>query len=264
MSAINLPGTAALPIISGMLIGNYATIAILTVLPFNLAQMTLISVFSLIAHNLVVEGLIQHQSGINMAKITLIRIAVAILTVLVISQFFTATIQAVAVPPDFTVSVPFSQVLKAWAMATGWLLLKILGIITGVMVMLEVMKVFGWIEHLVRFLRPVMRFLGLSDRTSGLWVAAVVFGLMFGGAVVIEEAKNKALSKEELERLHISIGINHSMVEDPILFLALGINGFWLWVPKLLAGIAAVQVYRVTRYLKRRLVTSARRGEPEL
>ena len=77
---------------------------------------------------------------------------------------------------------------------------------------------------------------------------------MLGGAVIVEEARKGALTREELERLHISIGINHSMVEDPALFLALGLSGFWLWVPKLVAGMVAVQVYRVTKYARKMLL----------
>jgi hypothetical protein len=254
MALINLPGKAALPIISGLLIGNYATIAVITVLPFTPAQMTLIAVFSLIAHNLIVEGLIQHQSGINMAKITLFRIASAVLTVLVISQFFTGTTASVTVPAELIAAKPFIEVLKAWAVGTGRLLLKILAIIMGVMVGLELLRVLGWIKYLIRAFRPVMRVLGLSDRASALWVTAAVFGLMFGGAVIVEEARKEALTREELERLHISIGINHSMVEDPALFLALGLGGFWLWIPKLVAGMLAVQVYRVARYAKKKLL----------
>lgn len=253
MRFINLPGQAALPIISGMLIGNYTTIAIISVLPFSLAQMTLIAVFSLIAHNLIVEGLIQHRSGINIAKITSIRIGSAILTVFIISQFFTDTTQAVTVPAELVTSLPFNMVLKSWAIDTGRLLLKILAIIMGVMIMLESLRELGGIRHLVRFFRPVMRVLGLADQASALWVTAAIFGLMFGGAVIVEEAKKEALTRGELEHLHISVGINHSMVEDPALFLALGLGGFWLWVPKLVVGMAAVQAYKLARHLKQKL-----------
>lgn len=250
MRLINLPGQAALPIISGMLIGNYAAIAVITVLPFSLAQMTLIVVFNLIAHNLIVEGLIQHRSGINMAKITVVRIASAILTVFIVSQFFTDTAAGVAVPAGFMSSAPLTTVLRTWAVDTGRLLLKILAIIMGVVIGLELLRVLGWTSYLIRFFRPVMRILGLSAQASTLWMTAAVFGLTLGGAVIVEEAKKGALTGEELERLHISIGINHSMVEDPALFLALGIDGLWLWLPKLVAGIVAVQVYRVARYLR--------------
>ena len=46
-SLINLPPEAALPILAGMLINLYACIAIITVVPFSIGQMTLIAVFSL-------------------------------------------------------------------------------------------------------------------------------------------------------------------------------------------------------------------------
>jgi len=56
------------------------------------------------------------------------------------------------------------------------------------------------------------------------------------------------------ERLHISIGTNHSMVEEPALWLALGLNSFWLWVPRLITAVAAVQIYGAVRYFKKKLI----------
>jgi hypothetical protein len=41
----------------------------------------------------------------------------------------------------------------------------------------------------------------------------------------------------------VSIGINHSMVEDPLLFLPLGIGIFWLYVPRFVAAMVAVRIY---------------------
>ena len=63
MRLINLPGAAALPILSGMLIGPYTTIAIISVLPFSLEQMTLIAICTQIAHSLIIESIIQHRAG---------------------------------------------------------------------------------------------------------------------------------------------------------------------------------------------------------
>ena len=82
-----------------------------------------------------------------------------------------------------------------------------------------------------------------------LWVTAVIFGLMYGGAVIQDEVKRGDLTKTELEHLHVSIGINHSMVEDPALFMALGLNGFWLWIPKLVMAAVVVHIFRAVEYL---------------
>lgn len=253
MRLINLPGEAALPIISGVLIGPYTTIAIVTVIPFSLEQITLMAIFTMIAHSLIIEGIIQHKSGINAAKITLIRLASAILTVFIVSQFFGDTTRSIIVPAYLTVATPFIEVLKVWGVDTIELLIKILIIIMAVMIALECLKSLGWMEYLLNFSQPVMKILGLSRRTALLWVTAGVFGLMYGGAVLIEEAKKGVLTKEELERLHISIGTNHSMVEEPALWLALGLNGFWLWVPRLVTAVAAVQIYDAVRYFKKKL-----------
>ena len=254
MRLINLPGAAALPIITGVLVGPYTTIAIVTVIPFSLEQITLIAIFTMIAHSLIIEGVIQHKSGINAAKITLIRLAGAILTVFIVSQFFGDTTRSIIVPAYLTAATPFIEVLKVWGVDTIELLIKILIIIMTVMIALECLKSLGWMEYLLNFPQPIMKILGLSHRTALLWVTAVVFGLMYGGAVIIEEAKKGDLTKEELERLHISIGTNHSMVEEPALWLALGLNGFWLWVPRLLTAVVAVQIYGAVRYFKKKLV----------
>ncbi len=252
MRLINLPSEAALPILTGMFVNIYAVIAIITFIPFTLEQMTLIAVFTMIAHGLIAEGIIQHESGINIIKITIVRISAAILTTLVVSQFFGDTSQSVT-PAHLTATATFIEVLKTWAIDITKLLIKILLIITAIMIILESLKSVGWIENLLKFFKPIMRILGLSSQTTMLWMTAVIFGLMYSGAVIVEEAKKEGLTKEELERLHISIGINHSMVEDPALFLVLGLNGFWLWVPKFVMSIIAVQAYRPIKYLKERL-----------
>ncbi len=44
------------------------------------------------------------------------------------------------------------------------------------------------------------------------------------------------------------------MVEDPALFLVLGLNPFWVLVPKLVMAILAVQTYRAIKYLKNKLL----------
>jgi hypothetical protein len=58
MGWLSLPPEAALPIITGLLIGIYAGIGVMATLPLTADQMTLIAVFLLIAHNLIQEGII--------------------------------------------------------------------------------------------------------------------------------------------------------------------------------------------------------------
>lgn len=254
MNLINLPAEAALPIITGMLIGPPAVIAIITVVPFTIEQMTLIAIFTMIAHMLIMEGIIQFKAGIGVIKITLVRITAAIVTVLVVSQFFGDTSQSVAIPAELMMRIPFVEALWVWATEMVGLLIRILIIIIIVMIVLESSQCLGWIKYLHRVFKPFMRVLGLSDKAVMMWIAAVGFGVMYGSAVIIAEAKKGILTKEELEPLHISIGINHSMVEDPAIFVALGMSAFWLLVPRLIMAIVAVQAYHAVKRLKNRVL----------
>jgi cytochrome b561 len=97
----------------------------------------------------------------------------------------------------------------------------------------------------VNLFSPFLKIMGLDKKLGFLWMTAIVFGLAYGGAVIVEETKDGSLSKEDLEMLHLSIGINHSMVEDPALFMSLGLSAFWLCVPRLIMAIVTVRLLRL-------------------
>ena len=255
MNVINLPAAAALPIIVAMTVSFYAGIAIMVVLPFTIEQIILIALFMTIAHMLIVEGIVQHRSGLNFIKATLLRIGAAILSVFVVSQFFANTSQSVSFPVSLATQIPFIEILKTWAIDTLRLCGRILIIIMLVMMALHALESLGWIRYLVKFFRPLMKILGLSDRAATMWVTGAGFGLLYGSAVIMEEAKKENLTKEELEHLQISIGVNHSIVEEPALFLALGVNPLWLLIPRFVTATLAVHALRGLQYLRRKLLS---------
>ncbi len=252
MGLMNLPPQAALPILLAISTSVYAAIGMLVVIPFSTEQVLLLAVFITIAHMLVVEGLIQHKSGINLVKIDTIRLVAAGLTVFAVSQFFPGTEAPVAMPEALVGQGTLLDVLAGWTLSTLGLLLKILIIIMIVMVALETFKVQGWNERLAVFFRPVMAILGLTPNVASMWVAGTFFGLTYGSVAIMEEAASGSFEEDELERLHISLGINHSIVEDPALFLALGVGVFWTVVPRFLAAAVAVQLYRLVGAVRAR------------
>lgn len=253
MGAIHLPATAALPLLAGVLTGIYGAIAAMAVLPFTIDQMTLMAVFLLIAHSLIQEGLVQHQSGCPVWMATGVRLTASVLTLLVLGWIVgPETAQKAGGGASGVVRVMFWPAIGGWAWIMTWLCLKILLIITVLMIFMEILKQYRLIDKVVRIIEPFLGILGLDRQVGMLWMTAAVFGLTYGGAVIVAETRERQFSPDQLKTLHVSIGINHAMVEDPSLFLPLGIHPFWLWIPRLVAAVVFTQSYRLWSWAKKR------------
>ena len=258
MGFMGLPSMAALPIVIGGLTGIYGGIAAMAVLPFTVAEMTLLANFLLISHNLIQEGVIQAKSGLNPVKATLFRIFAAVVTVYAMTFFIKTDPSAAAQAGALGASTQAFQLMVAdWGISMLNLSVKIFFIIMTILTLLEIAKSMGWVMPVVKALSPFLRILGLSEKVGILWMTAVVFGLTYGGAVIVEEARQGHISREELEELQLSIGINHSMVEDPFLFMPFGISAFWLWVPRLIMAMAATRLLTLWVSFRRKSVNQA-------
>ena len=250
MGVVGLPPMAAIPLIAGLLTGIYGGIAAMASLTLTVDQMTLLAIFLLISHNLIQEGVIQSKSGLPFIKATLVRLVASIFTVIVVSRFIgheTATNALTDAP--VIIQATFFSMVKTWTVTTLVLSGKMLVIVMMLMLILEFMKSYNLIDHVVSMMAPVLKVFGLGKQTGFLWITAAIFGLTYGAAVIVEEAKEGKFSEDELERLQLSIGINHSIIEDPVVFLSLGIGPFWLLVPRLAAAIIAVQLFIIIKRL---------------
>jgi Fe2+ transport system protein B len=252
MGFLHLPPAAALPLLIGMLANIYGAIAAMVVLPLNEGQMTLIGIFLLMAHNLIQEGIIQGKAGINPIKATLFRIITAAVTVMIVGPWLVSGPATLSAPSTLPPVQPlFMAMLWQWLQTTTVLCFKIFLIIMLIMALLETMKFLNWIRYIVRFFSPLLKLMGLDAKVGLLWMTAIIFGLAYGGAVIVEEARAEQLSPEDLEMLHLSIGINHSLVEDPALFISLGLNAWWLYIPRIVIAVITVHLIRLWYHFRR-------------
>jgi hypothetical protein len=253
MGLLHLPASAALPLIIGLFTGIYGAIGAMAALPLTLDQMTLIAIFLLISHNIIQESIVQGQSGFNPVVAACFRLAISVCVTL-IAAFLMDVAPPMALDPAATgtaTTVSLGTMLSGWGRDMAGLGLQIFLIIMPLMVVMELMKTFHLIQHIVKAISPVLSLMGLSQSTGVLWLTAAVFGLTYGAAVIVEETRENTFDQDDLNRLHLSIGINHAMIEDPALFLPLGIFPFWLWVPRLVAAIMAIYLLHIVNFIRK-------------
>jgi spore maturation protein SpmB len=248
MGIVGLPGEASIVLVSGFATGVYGGVAAAAVIPLTAHQMTIVALIILICHNLFVESAVQSRSGASGLKVSAVRMATALGMGFLLWQVLRWGDQGAAVVAQKLVQgreETFALFLSSWAQGAFRLTLKILIIVVSLMVATELMRAYGVIDALVRPMRPVMRFLGLSERVTLLWLTGIFLGIAYGAGLIIEDARERhRFQPGDLRDLHVSLGVNHSVLEDPLLFAAIGANVFWCLAPRPFAAALVVRAVR--------------------
>jgi hypothetical protein len=248
---IGLPEETAVAFLTGVLVNCYSGIAAMGAIPMTGKQVTILALMILFAHNLVVEAPVQRKAGSSGAVMVALRLFAAVAGAIALSLLMPDDAgPALARGVAEAASASFLAVLEAWAIGTGLLLAKIAALVLGLTMLQRVLDDFGLIRSLARWLAPVLFALGLPRRAAFLWMVANTLGLAYGAGVILDEVERGGISREEVDLLNRSIALCHSLLEDTLLFVAVGASAFWITVPRLVAAALAVWGCRAWRRIR--------------
>ena len=246
-SVVGLPGESAIVFISSIFLTLYAPIAIIATLSLDLREITILALMCLISHNLFVETAIQKKTGSSAIIMFLLRIFSSFIAAYVLNKLLPANLGVNTVSEQAIVYANFSQMLFAWIQGAAWLILKITLIVTGLLILQNILKEFKIIDSISKPFSPIMKFMGLSPDSSFLWFIAQIVGLTYGSVVMIEEVERGEIAAADADLLNYHIAINHSLLEDTLLFVAIGVPAVWITFPRILLAIIAVWTVRIFR-----------------
>jgi spore maturation protein SpmB len=95
-------------------------------------------------------------------------------------------------------------------------------------IVIQVLKDSGWLNKVSGWMKPILAPLRLPGEAGLPTVAAVTVGLTYGSGIILQTAEEGNLTRNELTVLCIFVGICHAIIEETILFSAVGVNGFML------------------------------------
>lgn len=249
LALFGVPEGAAVAIVTGALVNCYSAIAALSALPLTGREVTILALMILFCHNLLVECPIQGRTGTPAPAMALLRVGGAVVGGLALHLLLPqeATGGGPAVPPvaSSAAAVPLGAVLADWAAATARLVLKMAGLVFTLTVTQRILDELGAIRLLSRILHPALRLLGLRREVAFLWLVANTLGLAYGGAIIVEQARAGKLDPRDANCLNISIALCHSLLEDTLLFAAIGASVPWITLPRLALAAVAVWTYRL-------------------
>jgi hypothetical protein len=254
MGLLGLPGGAALVFITSAFLNIYSAIAVAASMSLDLRSATILAIMCLTAHNMIVETAVMRKTGSSGIKMVLLRVGFALLAAYAFNLLLPESLRAIPFSSgaDAAVRPDFLGMLAAWGRSTAALAAKIALIVLGISLAQRLLEEFGAMVFLSRLLAPVVKLLGLPASSSFLWIVINVVGYAYGAGIVEEKVKAGDLNGRDADLFNHHAGLCHSLVEDTILFAAVGAPLFWITVPRLVMALVAVWVERARRRILRR------------
>lgn len=245
LSLIGLPGETAIVVITSVFCPLYAPVAIIPTLQLDLRQATILSLVCLVAHNLIVESTVQKRTGSGFWEMNLLRIGMAFIIAFALHLVmprsgWSPMPHAAPLAPDSSLA----SLLSLWLISSLRVTITIIVIVTSLMILHFILSEFNFLPRIARVLSPLMQLLGLPRSTSFLWMVGNLVGLAYGGAIMIEEARQGKLSRKDANLLNYHLAVSHSLLEDTLIFVAIGIPALWIIPTRLLFAAAAVWLRR--------------------
>ncbi len=236
-----LPGEGALVFLTGALGNLYSAIGVMATLGVDLRAGTILAVMGLICHNLIIETAIQRRAGAVGWRIVVLRVAMAFVAGIglnwLLPEVMEGRMMFGAAPAE---AHSWAGLLQSWAMTIAPLVAKMVVLILSLNIIQSWLREFGVLRLIAYPLRPAMRIFGLPLSTSFLWIICNVIGLTYGGAAIIDEVARGEATADDAHLLNTHVAISHSLLEDTVIFVSIGLGAFWLTIPRLVLATAAV------------------------
>jgi len=122
---------------------------------------------------------------------------------------------------------------------------KLLLIIVPLVTLFEVLRYFPVFRRVGRAVDPLMRGMGLSREAAVPLFTGIFLGIAYGAGIIIRVAQEKRLPRRELFLMGLFLATCHAVVEDTLIFVVIGGNG---WV---MLGLRVVLAVLLTGVLAR-------------
>jgi len=256
MSLFGLSGDAALVLVLGNLLNLYAGIGAMLTMSMSVKEVFILSVMLSFSHNLLLESAVASRIGVKAWIFILVRLGLAFFAGILINLFWQGGSETAVYG-----IVPEKQAeLHGWLeIAWNGLQTALLGvcqlavIVIPLMIGIQLLKDAQVLPYLARGLAPLTRLLGVSSKTGVTLMAGLIFGIAYGAGAMIQAAKEDNLSTKDLYLTSLFLVACHAVVEDTLLFVPLGVNGFVLLGLRLAGAIVlTVITAKIWTYVENR------------
>ncbi len=109
-------------------------------------------------------------------------------------------------------------------------------IVIVIMILIEILQYWKVVEKAAPIFRKPMHFLGMPEDAIIPILAGMIFGFVYGAGVILYYANKGTLETRDMFTINLILCICHSVLEDHILFAAVGAN---IWIALIIRIVLA-------------------------
>lgn len=237
---IGLPGASSIAFLTGATSTTYAALAVMMSMELTLRQATIIAIMVLICHALPLECTVNKKVGSKPFRMGFLRICGALLAAVYLNLVLPDLSEPFSALPLSSSEASLIEVLKGWLLSSVKLSIMIFAIIYALMFIQRFMERFGLMQKLTKPLEPLMVFFGLPRNAAYLWLVGNVLGISYGSAVMLQLEDEGKITRQEADEVNYHLIMNHSMLEDTLVFATAGVSALWILSTRLLFALVLV------------------------
>lgn len=98
-------------------------------------------------------------------------------------------------------------------------------IVIPLMIFMEIAKDIKLLDLIGRLFKPVTKLFGASEKSGFPLAVGIIFGISYGAGVLIKSSEDGDLDGVSLFIVSVFLAACHAIVEDTLLFVAVGASG---------------------------------------
>ncbi len=237
---IGLPGASSIAFLTGATSTTYAALAVMMSMELTQREATIIAIMVLICHALPLECTVNKKVGSKPFRMGLLRICGALLAAVYLNLVLPELSDPFSALPLSSAEASLTEVLKGWLISSMKLIIMIFAIIYALMFIQRFMEKYGLMQKLTKPLEPLMQFFGLPRNAAYLWLVGNVLGISYGSAVMLQLEEEGKITRQEADEVNYHLIMNHSMLEDTLVFATAGVSALWILSTRLLFAFVLV------------------------
>jgi hypothetical protein len=227
-SMLGLPAQTSLAIVSGIFLNLYAAVAFAAPLDLTPSQWSILAIFLGVCHSLVVESVIMKKLGISNIYSYGLRFlggfSIAFLATFIPDSYFSASLSNTTFTK--TTYDSLSSLLIGSSSSAIILSIKIIALIVTLIFIMDFIKS-----------REFIKQSGKNVSKGFSLLVGIFLGITYGAGILIQEAKNGTISKDDLFFIGTFLMICHAIIEDTLLFVIFGADFTMVIVVRTIAAI---------------------------